>query len=91
MKEALSASVYGLCFLTSLTCAWMLGRSFVRSRGRLLFWSAICFGLLAANNLILVFDVVVWPAFDLKFLRILLSLAAVLSLVWGFTAEFDRK
>jgi hypothetical protein len=78
------AIVYVLCFLTSAACAWMLGRSYVRNGLRLLFWSAVCFALLAANNLVLVLDLLVWPELDLKVPRLLLSLAATVSLIWGF-------
>ena len=55
MTEVLPAIVYGLCLLTSAACAWLLGRSYFRSRDRILFWSCICFTFLAANNLVLVF------------------------------------
>jgi hypothetical protein len=86
MRELFPAAVYILCFLTSTTCAWLLGRSYRRSRVRLLFWSSICFGFLAANNLLLVLDLVVWPApdIDLRLPRLVLALAAVVSLIWGF-------
>ncbi|HET9458670.1 MAG TPA: DUF5985 family protein [Sphingomicrobium sp.] len=91
MGEAFPAVVYILCFLTSAACAWLLGRSYIQSKARLLLWSSICFGFLAANNLVLVFDLLVLPALDLKLLRLLLALAAVLSLIWGFVwgAEED--
>jgi len=77
-------AVYLLCFLTSTTCAVMLGRSFRRTRTRLLFWSALCFGLLAANNLLLVLDLMVFPTVDLSIFRGLVSLAAVAVLIYGF-------
>jgi hypothetical protein len=84
MTDAFAAIVDILCFLTSAACAWMLGGSYGRSGTRLLLWSSVCFALLAANNLVLVFDLVVWPALDLRLPRLLLSLAAVASLIWGF-------
>ena len=86
MHELFPAVVYVLCFLTSAMSAWLLGRSYRRSRVRLLLWSSICFGFLAANNLILVLDLVVWraPDIDLRLPRLMLALAAVLSLIWGF-------
>jgi hypothetical protein len=75
-----------LCFLTSAACAWLLGRSYSRSKIRLLLWSSICFTFLAANNLVLVLDLVVWPEpeVDLRLPRLLLALAAVAALIWGF-------
>lgn len=91
MGEAFPAVVYILCFLTSAACAWLLGRGYNQTKARLLLWSSICFGFLAANNLVLVFDLLVLPALDLRLLRLSLALAAVLSLIWGFVwgAEED--
>jgi len=95
MGELFPAIVYILCLLTSAACAWLLGRSYARSGIRLLLWSSICFAFLAANNFVLVLDLVVWPApeLDLRLPRLLLALAAVVSLIWGFVwdaAEDDR-
>jgi len=86
MSEIPPTVVYVLCFLTSSACAWLLGRSYARSKVRLLFWSSICFVFLAMNNLVLVFDLVVWPQpnIDLRLPRLVLALAAVVSLIWGF-------
>jgi hypothetical protein len=84
MGELFPAVVYILCFLTSAACAFLLGRSYSRSRVRLLFWSSICFGFLALNNLALVLDLIIWPDGDLRLLRVSLALAAVVSLIWGF-------
>ena len=92
MGELFPAVVYILCFLTSAACAWMLGRSYFRSGTRLLLWSAVCFLFLAVNNLLLVLDLVVWPDdVDLRIPRLLLSLAAVLSLIWGFVWEAEEE
>jgi hypothetical protein len=93
MGEVFPAVVYILCLLTSAACAWLLGRSYSRSGVRLLLWSSICFAFLAANNLVLVLDLVVWPEPDLRLPRLVLALAAIVSLVWGFVwdaAEEDR-
>jgi len=89
MGETFPAVVYVLCFLTSAACAFLLGRSYRRSRVRLLFWSSICFAFLAGNNLALVLDLIIWPDGDLRIVRLLLALAAVVSLIWGFI--WDRE
>jgi hypothetical protein len=90
MTELFPAIVYVLCFLTSTACAWFLGRSYRRTGTRLLLWSSICFGFLAANNLALVLDLVVWPEdLDLRLVRLLLALAAVVALIWGFIWEVE--
>ena len=86
MGEVFPAVVYILCLLTSAACAWLLGRSYRRSGVRLLVRSSICFAFLAANNLVLVLDLVVWPQpeTDLRLPRLLLAVAAIVSLIWGF-------
>jgi hypothetical protein len=91
LREFFPTLVYILCFLTSALCAWLLGRSYRRSGLRLLLWSSICFGFLAANNLALIFDLVVYPDLDLRILRLLLALAAVASLIWGFTWQGEGE
>jgi hypothetical protein len=92
MSELFPTVVYVLCFLTSVACAWMLGRSYRRNGTRLLLWSSICFLFLALNNLALVLDLVVWPTqVDLTLPRLLLALAAVVSLIWGFVWEVGEE
>jgi len=92
MTEVFPAIVYVLCFLTSSACAWLLGRSYQGNGTRLLLWSSVCFAFLAANNLVLVLDLVVWgEEADLRILRLLLALAAVVSLVWGFICEVEEE
>ena len=82
-------AVYLLCFLTSAGCAALLMRSYRRTRTRLLLWSAICFICLALNNLILVVDLLVLPAWDFRVLRQGFLLLAVGVLLFGFI--WDRE
>jgi len=92
MGELFPAVVYILCFLTSAACAWLLGRSYARNGSGLLLWSSICFVFLACNNLALVLDLVVFPdAIDLKLGRLLLALAAIVSLLWGFIWKGEEE
>ena len=80
-----------LCFLTSAACAWLLGRSYRRSGTPLLLWSSICFAFLAGNNLMLVLDLVLFPDLvDLRVVRLLLALAAVVALIWGFVWQLEE-
>lgn len=81
--------VYLLCLLTSITCAALLVRSYLRNRTKLLLWSAACFLLLAINNLLMVLDVIVLPDVDLSLTRNLCGLAAVAILLYGFVWEID--
>ena len=90
MSDAFPTTVYVLCFLTSSACAWLLGRSYAENKARLLLWSSICFAFLAANNLVLVLDLVVWPDPDLRLPRLLLALAAVSALIWGFIWDVEE-
>ncbi len=89
MPALVPTLVYLLCFLTSLICALLLGRSYARTRTRMLLWSAICFSFLALANLVVVFDLLVFPAVDLRSVRLWLSLAAVAILLFGFIWDQD--
>ena len=82
--------VYLLCFATSAACAFLLARSFRKSRSRMLFWSALCFTLLALVNLLVIFDLVIYPDdLDLRPLRLWLTLLAVAVLLFGFIWDED--
>jgi len=80
----LPAMVYLLCFAASVVCAVMLGRSYRGSGAPLLFWSAACFALLALSHLLLVIDLLVISSVDLQVPRLLVSLAATSTLLFGF-------
>jgi hypothetical protein len=87
---AIGPLVYFLCLAASATCASLLMRGYIRSRTRILLWSAICFALLALNNLLAVVDIVLIPeGVDLQLERVTTSLAAVLILLYGFIWEAD--
>ena len=90
MSTLFPTLVYTLCFATSTLCAYLLGRSFRRTRSRLLFWSALCFGLLAIVNFIVVLDMLVYPDIDFRPIRLWLSLVAVSVLLFGFIWDEDR-
>lgn len=81
--------VYSLCFATSVLCAYLLGRSFYQARSRMLFWSAICFGLLALVNLVVIFDLLIYPEINLRPVRLWLTLLAVAMLLFGFIWDED--
>lgn len=91
MADIFPTLVYLLCFLASFVCALLLGRSYVRSRLPLLFWSALCFTLLALVNLLVVFDMIVFPDINLRPLRLWFSLAAVSVLLFGFLWSQEQE
>ena len=79
--------VYALCALTSLACAWLLLRGYLRTRVRLLLWSGLCFAGLALNNVILFVDVRMVPDVDLSLWRSLPALAGIVLLLYGLVWE----
>jgi Family of unknown function (DUF5985) len=89
VSAAFPAVVYLLCFLTSAACALLLARNFRRTGARLLMWSALCFLLLAANNFVVVLDLLVLPEPDFRLARLLLSLAALSVLLFGFIWDLE--
>ncbi|MCG2595071.1 DUF5985 family protein [Ramlibacter sp. XY19] len=86
----MAALIYTLCALTSVACLVLLWRSWRKSGARLLFWSALCFGALSVNNVLLVLDRVVLPTeVDLFDWRLAAALAAVILLLVGLVWEED--
>ncbi len=83
----LETIIYLLCVFTSLLCAYLLARAYTRGRTRLLIWSAICFGMIALNNLILASDVLLLPEVDLTIPRAVTDLLAPAVLLYGFIWE----
>lgn len=83
----MAAMIYLLCALTAMGCTWLLLRSYVRRRHRLLFWSGLCFAGLSVNNLILVVDRLVIPETDLSTWRLVAALLALLPLLYGLIWE----
>jgi hypothetical protein len=82
--------IFGLCAFTAALCAVMLMRSYLRTRFRLLLWSALCFAGLTANNVLLLLDNTVLRDIDLSTWRLLAALAAMLMLVVGLVLEKGR-
>lgn len=78
-------AVYALCALTSLACAVQLLRAYRADRVNLLLWTALCFCGLAANNVIMFFDVLL--VLDLTGWRKLPALVGVLLLIHGLVSD----
>jgi hypothetical protein len=89
LMSALAPTVYLLCLASSAVCAWLLARRYARSQTRLLLWAAMCFGLLALNNLLVVLDLMVITTLDLSIPRLFASLVGILILLYGFIWELD--
>jgi hypothetical protein len=82
----MAEAVYLLCALTSVLCAALLIRSWMRSRTRLLLWSSACFVGLALNNVLLFVDLIIVPGIDLSLPRTVTALFSlsvlVIALIW---------
>jgi hypothetical protein len=84
----MAALVYILCGLTAAACAWLLLRSYARTRFRLLLWSGLCFAGLTVNNVLLFADRIVLPtSVDLGTWRLAAALVALLPLLYGLVWE----
>jgi hypothetical protein len=81
--------VYALCFLTSVLCAGLLVRAYVRTRTRLLLWCALSFVFLAINNMFVLVDIYWPPDGNMRPMRLGASLAAVAVLIYGFIWEVE--
>jgi hypothetical protein len=88
VSEALYV-VYVLCALTSFLCAGLLLRGYWKSRARLLLWSGLCFVGLAAENVILFLDLVIFPEVDLSLPRRLAGLVGLALLLYGLVWEAE--
>ena len=85
----MAEAVYMLCALTSVICAAMLIRGYLKSRVKLLLWSSVCFVGLAVNNVLLFVDLVVFPGpvIDLSLLRSVSALIGISVLLYGLIWE----
>lgn len=87
MSELGPAAVYLLCLCASALCAGLLIRAYLQNRTRLLLWTALSFGFLTVNNLLLVGDMLVFQSVDLWIWRQASAAAAVGLLLYGFVWE----
>lgn len=83
-------AIYLLCALTSLAAALLLYRYFRRRRSRLLLWSALAFGGLALNNVLVHVDLALFPSIDLSLLRSVAGAVAMLALTYALASEGER-
>lgn len=87
----MAALTYFLCALTALACFALLWRGWRSNGAPLLFWSALCFAGLSLSNVLLVIDKLVLPTeVDLTPIRLVITLASVLLLVFGLVWGDDR-
>ena len=82
--------LYALVMLACLACMLLLFRGYARSGARLLLWSALCFVGLSASNVLLFFDLALFPTeVDLRLYRLAAACAGLAFLLYGFVSEHD--
>lgn len=81
--------IYLLCALTCVGAAVLLWRGYRRSRQRLLYWSALCFAIMAVSNGLLILDLVLLPEVYILPWRSGVSQIALLVLIYGLIFESD--
>jgi len=78
---------YGVGVMTSVLCAFLLIRSYLAQKTRLLLWCSLCFVGLALNNVILFIDLFVVPDANLDLWRSLTALGALVLMLVGLIWE----
>lgn len=85
----MAAAVFVLCALTCIACLAFLARAYHRSRGRLVFWTAICFAGLALNNVLIAINQLIFRSVHMPWRAIPAALGLV-ALAYGLIAEEVR-
>ena len=83
----LIAIEYFLCTGTALLSCVLLLRAYRRSGTRLLFWSGLCFGLLALSNTMVMVDRLLLPGIDWPEVRVGTAVLGVAVLLYGLIFE----
>jgi hypothetical protein len=82
--------LYALVMLSCLACMVLLFRGYAQSGVRLLLWSALCFVGLSVSNVLLFFDLVLFPTeIDLRLYRLGAAVLGLAFLIYGFISEHD--
>jgi Family of unknown function (DUF5985) len=79
--------VYLLETFTSLLCAILLLRGYVRGRRKLLLWSSLCFAGLTISRALVFVDLILLPTVDLFLYRLFASAMAMAMLLYGLIWE----
>lgn len=85
----MAEAVYALCALTSAACTVLLVRAYLRTRARILLWSAIGFAGLLLNNVLLFADMVAFPDVNLSVARTLPAVFGLAVLCYGLIWDAD--
>jgi len=83
----MAQTVYLLEAFTSLLCAILLLRGYVRGRRKLLLWSGLCFAGLTISNALVFVDLILLPTIDLFLYRLFATAIAMAMLLYGLIWE----
>jgi hypothetical protein len=75
--------VYILCTITSLLSGTLMIRGARKHGNRMLFWSSLCFFAMAANNVLLYANFIIFPNVDLLTVARLVTLIGILFVNYG--------
>ena len=89
MSHYVQIAIYILCLVASTGCTWLLLKGYRRTLTRLLLWTGLCFAFLSLNSLVVLFDLVIFPQWDLRVVRHAASLTAVGVLIFGLVWESE--
>lgn len=81
------AALYALTIVTTLVCAVLLLRAYIRVRTRLLLWSGLCFVGLTLDNLLVFGDMILFPSVDLYTYRLASIAISISLLLFGLVWE----
>jgi hypothetical protein len=83
----MTAALYILTCVTTLFCATLLLRAFVKVRKRLLLWSGLCFVGLTISNIFVVADLLLFPNIDLYTYRLGTTAVSMVFILYGLVWE----
>ena len=83
----MTAALNILNFATTLLCAFLLLRAYLRVRRRLLLWSGICFLILTITDILTIVDLQLIPGLDFFTYRTGSAAVAMAFLVFGLVWE----
>jgi hypothetical protein len=82
--------LFAVVMLACLACMALLFRGYAATGVRLLLWAALCFVGLSVSNVLLFFDLVLFPTqADLRLYRLVAAAAGLAFLLYGFISEHD--
>lgn len=83
----MTAALYILTCITTMLCATLLLRAFVKVRRRLLLWSGLCFVGLTISNFFVTADLLLFPNIDLYTFRLGSAAISMMFILYGLIWE----